>query len=397
MTASQTIFLASVGLIAAAYLGYPLLVAVLAWRFGKPLSPSQPAPTHVSVVVAAHNESATIARRLTELSRLIASLDPDSHVILVSDGSTDGTDDIGRRLADPRIRVLELPTNMGKAVALNTGVAAATGEIIVFADARQTWTDQTIPRLLANYRDPRVGAVSGDLVLHHPDGSLAGVGLYWKLEKWIRRCESQLHSSVQVAGAISSVRRELYRPLLPGTILDDVCWPLSVVMQGYRVIHDPCARAVDRLPDRPRDEMRRKVRTLAGNFQLLAINPQIILPWRNPLWFAVIGHKLLRLAVPWAMIAALVASILAADPWLRLALYAQLAGYAIGTSALVFKSMTRLPFVGAISSLLILNTAALLAWFVYLTGQTSRTWKATPYARLPLNQHSTINTQSSTA
>ena len=89
--------------------------------------------------------------------------------------------------------------------------------------------------------------------------------MYWKFEKWIRRTESQLYSMVGATGAISAVRRELFRPVPAGTLLDDVYWPLQVAMQGYRVVHDSRAKAYDRLPGRVKDEFRRKVRTLAGN------------------------------------------------------------------------------------------------------------------------------------
>src|SRR5215470_5324190 len=97
---------------------------------------------------------------------------------------------------------------------------------------------------------------------------MAGGGLYWRFAKWLRQKESLIHSQVGVSGAIAAVRRELFRPIPHGTLLDDVYWPLQVAMQGYRVVHDDRARAFDRLPENPRDEFRRKVRTLAGNFQL---------------------------------------------------------------------------------------------------------------------------------
>ena len=109
-----------------------------------------------------------------------------------------------------------------------------------------------------------------------------------------------MHVIVGVTGAISAVRRELFRPIPSGTLLDDVYWPLLVAMQGYRVIHEPRARAYDRLPERPLDEFQRKLRTLTGNFQLVARLPQALLPWRNPIWFQFLSHKLLRLLMPWA-------------------------------------------------------------------------------------------------
>src|SRR5207248_2251639 len=133
------------------------------------------------------------------------------------------------------------------------------------------------------FADPEVGAVSGDLTLTSA-GVLGGVGLYWRFEKWLRKKESRLWAQVGVSGSISAVRRKLFRPIPRGTILDDVYWPMQVVLQGYRVVHDSEACAFDRLPPRPGDEFRRKVRTLAGNIQLLTLLPALLLPWRNPVW-----------------------------------------------------------------------------------------------------------------
>jgi len=290
---------------------------------------------------------------------------------------------VAQQIGDPRIRVIVQEENRGKAAGLNVGVKAARNPVVVFADARQQWAEDAIERLLENLRDPDVGAASGDLVLRRDDGSLAGVGLYWKLEKWIRRNESLVHSSVQVAGAICCVRRELFEPLPEGTILDDVYWPLAVAMKNYRVVHDQGAQAFDRLPDKPRDEMRRKIRTLSGNFKLLFRRPAVIVPWRNPVWFNFICHKLLRLLVPWAMIAALVASGLSDERWLRVMFVLQVVGYAIGATGIFVRPVARLPLVSTISSLIVLNAAALVSWFVYFTGQSGRSWKKVAYDSRP--------------
>lgn len=379
MPIEAIIFVVSVLLIAFAYVGYPLFIWAVARLIGEPLHPVHSAPRAVSIVLAVYNEAKTIHHRLRELLHMIDRLDPASEIIVVSDGSADGTDRLARGIADYRVHVIQQLANMGKAVALNTGVAAASNPIVIFCDARQHWAQDAMAEMLEDFRDPDVGAVSGDLVLRKDDGSLAGVGLYWRLEKWIRTNESLIHSAVQVSGSICSVRRELYVPLPPGIILDDMCWPLSVVMQGFRVIHNPAAQAFDRLPDRARDEMRRKVRTLAGNLQLAFRRPAILLPWKNPVWFNVICHKLLRLVVPWAMIAALCACAVSRQPWLRAMLILQLVGYAAGIAGIFSSAIGRNRLVNAASSLLVLNAAALMSWFVFLTGRSGRSWKKVTY------------------
>jgi len=225
------------------YAAYPLFMGLLSRLRRRPIRPSGPRPRSVSFVVAARNEEASIDRRLTELAALIDASGVDGEVILVSDGSTDGTVALARTHTKRIVRVLETPAKVGKAAALSQGCAAARHEILVFTDVRQTWAPDALPLLLENFADPAVGAVSGDLVVETAPGVLAGVGLYWRFEKWLRRRESLVWSMVGATGAVSAVRRELFQPIPEGTILDDVYWPLQVALQGKRVIHDDRAHA----------------------------------------------------------------------------------------------------------------------------------------------------------
>jgi hypothetical protein len=208
---------------------------------------------------------------------------------------------------------------------------------------------------------------------------MAGVGLYWRFEKWLRKNEGRLWSVVGVTGAIAAVRRELFCPPPPGTILDDVYWPLRVAMQGYRVLHDDRARAFDRLPERPRDEFRRKVRTLSGNLQLATRLPDALLPWRNPIWWQFVSHKLARLAAPWALLGALAANLMLTGPLYRLTLLFQLAFYALGLLGVVGGPLGRSRLPGAAGSFLVLNAAAWVAALVWLTGRAGMSWKKVDY------------------
>ena len=230
------------------------------------------------------------------------------------------------------VRVLERAENRGKASSLNEGCAAARNEVVVFADARQTWAPDALARLLENFPTRPSAPPAASWSSRRPRGSWPGVGLYWRFEKWLRQRESRVHSTVGVTGAICAVRRELFRPIPAGTILDDVYWPLRVVMRGYRVVFDDRARAFDRLPGPGRDEFRRKVRTLSGNFQLLARLPAALLPWRNPVWWQFVSHKVLRLVVPWALLLILAASLPLARAGMiyRAALAAQAVFYLLG-------------------------------------------------------------------
>jgi poly-beta-1,6-N-acetyl-D-glucosamine synthase len=369
-------------LIAYTYFLYPAAVWLLAAL--RPASGPAPAaadPRSLSVVIAVHDEAPRIRARLDELARLVAGCGCAGEIIVVTDGCRDGTAELARAYPGSLVQVLELPENHGKAYALSRGCALARGEILVFADARQRWADDALQALLRNFSDARVGAASGELLLEVTPGALAGIGLYWRYEKWLRRNESRLHSSVGVSGSIAALRRELFTPVPPGLLLDDVYWPLRVAMQGYRVLHDERALAYDRLPERPRDEFRRKVRTLSGNFQLMAALPQALLPWRNPLWLQFLSHKVLRLLVPWLLIGVFVSSAVLHGRLYQLAFWAQLAFYALALFALCGLIGARSRLAAAAASFVTLNAAAWLGFWVWISGGSGRAWHKVSYAR----------------
>jgi poly-beta-1,6-N-acetyl-D-glucosamine synthase len=318
----------------------------------------------VSIIIAARNEGARLAARLDNLLNLDFPANM-RQIIVVSDGSTDDTVGVLTQYA-PAVEAVVLPPG-GKATALNAGAARAKFDILVFADARQAFAPDALHALVEPFTDPSVGAVSGELLLdaeselfenrraatvnRRSDGGplhrasierrraerrrpvqstiTEGLGMYWRYEKCLRRLESAVGSMVGATGAIYAIRRTLWRPLPPDTILDDVLTPMRVVLGGYRVVFTERARAFDRVTVDADAEARRKVRTLAGNYQILAIEPRLLLPWRNPLWLQYLSHKLGRLAVPYAMLTLFAASLSMADRHLfyRLALAAQVAFY----------------------------------------------------------------------
>jgi cellulose synthase/poly-beta-1,6-N-acetylglucosamine synthase-like glycosyltransferase len=363
------------------YFCYPLLLLALkaVRRPGPELKTHR--PRSATIVLPVFNEERTIVGRLKELTSLADSAGVPVEVVVVSDGSTDRTVELARTFAEAGVRVIELTGRRGKATALNAGVASSTGEVVVFADARQSWAPDALLLLLDDFTDARVGAVSGDLIVETAPGVLAGVGLYWRYEKWLRRLESDVGSTVGVSGSISAARRVLLRPIPDGTVLDDVYWPLRVAMQGYRVIHDSRAKAYDRLPGRVRDEFRRKVRTLSGNFQLLARLSAALLPWRNPLWLQLLSHKVFRLLVPWALVGLLAASAILPGPLYLAAFWLQVAFYAVGLIGLVNRSGVRVRLASAVGSFLVLNFAASLALIVWTMGNSTRSWQKVAYSQ----------------
>ena len=372
-------FWTCVGCIMYPYVIYPVLLAIAARLFGRPIRAGRAAERpSFSVVLAAYNEEASIGNRIREFAALVARADGRGEVIVVSDGSTDATATVARAAMPEAGRVVELTENVGKAAALSAGCTAARHEILVFADARQRWAPDTLDRLLENFADPSVGGASGDLILEQSPGVMGGVGLYWRFEKWMRKTESRLHSTVGVTGAVCAVRRALFRPIPPGTILDDVYWPLRVVMQGYRVVHDDRSLAFDRLPDRTRDEFRRKTRTLSGNLQLVARLPAALLPGMNPVWWQFISHKLARLAVPWALLGALATSAALGGPLYGTLFWVQVVGF-LASLAGALGVGPRSRWTAVAGSFFVLNLAAGVALWVWASGRSARSWHKVVY------------------
>lgn len=318
----ETAFWVSVLLVSYVYFIYPILLGALAGLAGRrprrgDITDSKRWPA-VSIVVAARNEAARLPARIANLLEL--PYPGPREIIVVSDGSTDDPAAALAPFAD-RVRLMERLAG-GKPAALNAGVASATGEIVVFADARQRFAPDALRQLVANFDDPSVGGVTGELVLDCETGATEssigeGVGLYWRYEKWLRHRESLLRSTLGATGAIYALRRSLWRPLPTDTLLDDVLAPMRVVLSGRRVVFEPLARAFDRTAADGATEWRRKTRTLAGNYQILKHEPRLLLPFVNPVWWQYASHKLGRLVVPWALLAALVTSaVLAPRSWL---------------------------------------------------------------------------------
>ena len=199
-------------------------------------------------------------------------------ILVVSDGSTDGTEAIVREFAGrANIHFLAVP-RAGKAAALNVALAQATGEILFLTDVRQQLDAHSLANLVACFADPDVGVASGELVIREGDGlEEASVGLYWKYEKWIRKQLSRVDSVMGATGCIYAMRRGLAAPLPAGTLNDDMYLPLGAFFRGYRVIFDESALAFD-YPTQLASEFRRKVRTLAGVYQVIGQYPALLGP-----------------------------------------------------------------------------------------------------------------------
>jgi len=364
----KLLFWLSIVLISYAYFLYPGWLFLRARLYPRPVR-SRPIFPKISIVIAVRNEGKYLEEKLRNLQQLDYPAEL-LETLVVSDGSTDQTNHILSNLSDSRVRSIFLAAHAGKAEALNRALEAASGDIVVFMDARQRVATDSLQALLEGFADPSVGCVSGALMLGDgEETSPRGVGSYWKMEKAIRYWESMGGSAVGATGALYAVRRTLVPRLPSGIILDDVFIPMEVARAGARVIFEPRALAWDKLPANPRQEFRRKVRTLFGNYQLLRVAPWLLTA-ANPLRFEFVSHKLCRLAVPFAIIGMIATSVFLSGLIYRLPLVAAICTGTLGALALargprgVTSRLTDLAL-----AFLLLNTAAIVAFFYFAVGK----------------------------
>jgi cellulose synthase/poly-beta-1,6-N-acetylglucosamine synthase-like glycosyltransferase len=284
---------------------YPLLLALMARRRGRPTPVRENAWPSVSIIIPVYNGETFLAEKLRSVLLLEYPRER-MEVFVVSDGSTDDTESIARSYATEGVRLIQLARG-GKPAALNAAIPAASGEVLVLTDVRQTLSPDSLRFLVESFADPSVGVVSGELLIRKGSTEQeADIGLYWRYESMIRNNLSRLDSMFGATGPFYAIRRELAVPIPPDILLDDMYLPMSAFFRGYRLVVDRRARAFD-YPTSRDTEFRRKVRTLAGNYQLMAAMPRLLGPG-NRMWFHFVSYKAGRLLLPWLLVVFAVSS-----------------------------------------------------------------------------------------
>ena len=353
--------------------GYPVLVLILSTLRPRPVRPA-PIRKSVTIIVPVHNGGHYLTEKLESLMRLDYPREL-LEIIVASDGSTDNTVPVAERFAVHGVRALSLPRR-GKCAALNAAIAVAHGEILLLTDVRQVVEPASLAYLLENYADSAVGAASGELILIDGTGSEAAIGAYWRFESWLRDSLAKIDSMLGATGPFYTIRRELAVVIPEHILLDDMYLPLKgAFLRGYRLVVDRRARSYD--PLMPLQvEFQRKVRTLAGNYQLLVELPAM-LTFRNRMWIHYVSYKIGRLALPWLLIAFFMLSLFA-PPGVRLSLVIlQTTFYALAAShPFVPKGWRLKRLSGAAHSFVTMMIAAVLAVKVFFVRPQDM-WKVT--------------------
>ncbi len=367
------IFAASVGFVVYVLAGYPLLLAMYAKAFPRPIKKADWYP-RVSIIVPVRNGARWLVPKLKSL--LSSDYPADLlDVLVVSDGSTDETNELAANYEDPRVALLVIPAG-GKAVAVTRALAEVTAEIIVLTDVRQQFDPQAIKKLVACFADPSVGVVTGELVIRQGTSHEEyQTGLYWRYEKWIRRNFNRIDTMLGATGSIYAIRRELAVPIPPGTLLDDVYLPFAIASRGYRIYFEDAAKAYD-LPTSLNSEFWRKVRTQAGVYQTMRDFPGLLWPG-NRRFAHFVSHKLGRLLLPFALVAALASSFAMPEPYRLLALGSQCAFYGLALiDRAVPERTTAKRLTAVVRAFVVLVAAAACAIVVFWVPST-KLWKTT--------------------
>jgi biofilm PGA synthesis N-glycosyltransferase PgaC len=358
-----------------ALFGYPLLLNWMAARSHNPVQKDDKLRT-VSFVIAVYNGEKFLERKL---KAIFAQNYPRElmDVLVISDGSTDRTDDIARSFANQGVRFVRVPHG-GKAAALNAGVPLVSGEILVLNDVRQTLDPDCLRNIIACFGDPKVGAVSPQtIIVQGETHEETTTSLYWRYEHWIRLRLTRLDSTFGYSGAFAAIRRSLWTPLPPGTLLDDVYEPLVAFFKGYRILMEPTATMYD-YPTVLHSEFRRKVRLQAGLYQMLKIMPEL-LSSRNRMRLHFLSAKYGRIVIPYCMIAVALATIGLPPYWRAVAAWGQVLFYGLAALDPAIPDGVSLKKVTSpIRTFVVLMAASLAAVRVYFVQPTSL-WKEASY------------------
>ncbi len=380
----ELMFWSCFALVAYTYVGYPLVIGLMASLFGRPDDTEGIAAglPRVSLLVAAHNEEDVIAARLD--NALAADYPAERlEVVVATDGCTDRTADIVRRYADRGVRLIESPKRRGKATTLNEAVPQLAGEVVVLSDANTFFQPDAIRRMAGRFDDPGVGVVCGQLVLTDPTVGTNADGLYWRYETFLKKCEGRLGALLGANGGIYALRRSVFRPVPADTIVDDFVIPLEAKLRsGCGITYDRRAVAHEETPPTVRAEFRRRARIGAGGFQCLGLLWRLLNPARGWIAFTFWSHKVFRWAGPFFLLGmATAAVLLARHPLYRSLLLAQIGFYGLSVAMPLVPSSVRVLKPLRLTTMFTgMNLALLLGFWRWLAGTQGGVWQRTERA-----------------
>lgn len=379
----QLTFILSLGLIGYAYFGYLIVLWALSLVAGRSLTQESSSwLPKVSLIISVYNEESILFEKLAN-SLALDYPGELLQIIVVSDGSTDGTEDIAGRFADRGVILKSYPGRIGKTACLNQAVADLSGDIVIFSDANSMYPPNTVRGLVAPFSDPGIGFVTGGTSYVADSNGRMGksIGIYARLEQTTKLLESQLGSCVGADGAMFAIRRSLYQPLDHADI-NDLVIPLKIVRAGYRGIYSPQASCVEVVAKEAAREFSRQVRIAARTIRAVMAQRALLNPFVHGLFaFQLASHKLCKLMVPFLLVSVFVTNVflVEASPFYLVLLIVQSMVY---MTAWMMVKRPAVPASGSfimklfdlMHAFLIVNAAVGIAWVRYWKGDSFTTW-----------------------
>ena len=384
------LFWASFLLVVYAYIGYPLVLWILTKIRSREIRKERIYPS-VSIIIAARNEADKIRQKID--NSLTLDYPPSLlEVIVASDASDDGTDDIVQEYETRGVRLVRATQRGGKEYAQGLAVASAMGEVLVFTDAASILEPDALRRLVENFADPTVGAVSTEDVLVDAAGSPTAEGLYVKFEMWVRRLESRFHSLVGLSGSCFAVRKELCTDWSPN-LASDFMMALQAARRGYRSVADSSARA--KFPEvvSAQLEVRRKIRTFLRGITVLMSNLDMLNPFQYGRFaFQLASHKLLRFVAPFLLLMALGTSVLLMQdqPYFGL-FWVQVGFYSLAIVGSIVPVLQRNRVIRIAYYFTMAQWVMLLAWAKYALGERQVAWEPSKRPGIVRSGHGSTN------
>lgn len=370
LTWLQVLFWLAAGTIFYTFLGYPLLVGLAARCARRPVRKMTITP-EVTLLIPAYNEATVIARKI-ENSLALNYVPEQFEIVVVTDGSDDGTVNIVEGYAEQSVRLYHQPQRQGKMAAINRVMPLVGGEIVVFSDANAMIERGALRAIVRNFADPTVGGVAGEKRVLG-----GGEGIYWRYESFLKRCDSAISSVMGAAGELFAIRRCLFEPPPSNTLLDDFVISLRLVERGWRVVYEPEAFVTEKPSPKLMGEWQRRARNAAGGFQAIRRLPGLLNPARGRVAWQYLSHRVLR----WAATPFLLPLVYALNlcllrlPFYRLVFLAQTAFYA---AALLGYALTRCGVqrgpLYAVFYFCFTNLVTLAGFWRYVTGTQPVTW-----------------------
>ena len=303
------LFWVSVFFILYTYIGYPLLLSLIARFIHAPNEESSDSELSVTLLITAYNEEVVIEKKIENSLGLDYPREK-LQIIVAADGSSDRTPEIVSKFINRGVELTHTSQRDGKMAAINRAIPYSSGEIIIFSDANNMYDSDAIRKLIIPFSDPTVGATTGAKLIIQDGGELSNAeGIYWKYESWIKTNETLIGTCTSSVGEILAIRRELYVPPPSNIINDDYYIVIDLIRRGFRVFYVPEARSFEYISVTARDEMVRRSRMNTGKYQAIFMFYRL-LPFNRPLiLWQIISHKFFRAFLPFGFLGVLVANI----------------------------------------------------------------------------------------